>query len=60
MEKSNTYNAEILKRLITKYGVSKRFITMSLNGTRESETSEKIKSDYQTMEKEVNNLLNNL
>ncbi|GLB51744.1 hypothetical protein NBRC110019_07830 [Neptunitalea chrysea] len=60
MNKSKTYNAEILNRLIEKYGVSKRFITMSLNGSRESETSEKIKSDYKIMEDEVTNLLNNL
>ncbi len=58
--KRESYNVEILNRLKDKYGVSKRFITMSLKGDRESETSESIKKDYRTMEKEVSKLLKNL
>lgn len=41
------YNTEILTRLVKKYGLSKRYITMSLSGDRVSETSDKIKSDYE-------------
>lgn len=56
-KKRAIYNATVVNRLIEKYGVSKRFITMSLSGDRESETSEAIKKDYKTMLKEVNNVL---
>lgn len=56
-KKRAIYNATVVNRLIEKYGVSKRFITMSLSGDRESETSEAIKKDYRTMLKEVNNVL---
>jgi hypothetical protein len=59
-KKKNKYNAEILKRLLEKYGVSKRYITMSLSGDRESETSDKIKTDYKLMEKEISKTLNRL
>lgn len=40
------YNTEILTRLMKKYGLSKRYLTMSLSGDRVSETSDKIKADY--------------
>ncbi len=56
-KKRANYNATVVDRLIEKYGVSKRFITMSLSGDRESETSDSIKKDYKTMLKEVNNVL---
>lgn len=56
-KKRAIYNTTVVNRLIEKYGVSKRFITMSLSGDRESETSEAIKKDYKTMLKEVNNVL---
>jgi acetate kinase len=59
-KKKNNYNAEILIRLIEKYGVSKRFITMSLNGDRNSETSDTIKSDYKEMVKQVAETLKKL
>ncbi|MWB96741.1 hypothetical protein GON26_20455 [Flavobacterium sp. GA093] len=59
-KKKNNYNTEILKRLLQKYGVSKRYITMSLSGDRESETSAKIKTDYKLMEKEISKTLNGL
>jgi hypothetical protein len=56
----NNYNAEIIERLKTKYGVSKRFITMSLSGDRTSETSTAIKKDYKTMLTELKALLKTL
>ncbi|MBW4362692.1 hypothetical protein [Flavobacterium taihuense] len=59
-KKKNNYNAEILIRLTEKYGVSKRFITMSLNGDRTSETSETIISDYKEMVKQVAETLKKL
>ncbi len=51
------YNGQIVERLISKYGVTKRFISMSLSGDRKSETSDTIASDYKKMEKAVNDLL---
>lgn len=36
----------IVDRLREKYGVSGHFIRMSIKGDRQSETSEKIKKDY--------------
>jgi len=59
-KKRANYNTTVVDRLKEKYGVSKRFITMSLSGDRESETSEAIKKDYKTMLKEVNNVLKQL
>lgn len=54
------YNTTIVERLKEKYGVSKRFITMSISGDRKSETSDAILKDYKTMIREVNNVLKQL
>lgn len=59
-KKRENYNGEVVKRLKEKYGVSKRFVTMSLTGDRESETSETIKSDYYKMQKAISELLKTL
>lgn len=57
MNKSTTkrlsYNEDILNRLADKYGVTKRFIIMSIKGDRESETSESIKKDYKKMDEAI-------
>lgn len=37
----------LMKRLRAKYGVSKRYINMSITGDRESETADKIKTDFE-------------
>lgn len=39
-------DALLMTYLRRKYGVSKRYINMSIDGTRESETSTQIKKDY--------------
>ncbi len=52
-KKTNRYNQEVINRLREKYGVSGRYITMSVNGDRISETSERIKADYNKMVQEV-------
>lgn len=51
MEKRRTYDKKIfnpivLDKLQEKYGVTKHFIRMSLNGDRVSTTSDRIKADY--------------
>lgn len=56
----NNYNGDVIGRLKTKYGVSKRFITMSLSGDRTSETSTAIKKDYSKMLTELQALLKTL
>lgn len=58
--KRQIYNAEILNRLQKKYGCSSRFITMSVKGTRESETSKSIAKDYEAMEKKVSDFIKTL
>ncbi len=57
IEKKAYFNREVIERLKDKYGVSQRFITMSLNGDRTSETSESIKKDYRVMVREQKRLL---
>lgn len=47
------YHSTVVDRLIEKYGVSRRYITMSINGDRTSETSTTIKRDYNKMLREV-------
>lgn len=59
-KKKNTYNKEILNRIKEKYGISKRFITMSLSGDRSSEMTDKIKKDYKKMEMAILALLQTL
>lgn len=56
-KKKNTYNKEILNRIKEKYGISKRFITMSLSGDRKSEMTDTIRKDYKRMENAVTALL---
>jgi len=59
-KKLNNYNQDVIERLKSKYGVSKRFVTMSLSGDRHSETSTTIKKDYKLMTKAVKELLKTL
>jgi hypothetical protein len=59
-KKKNTYNKEILNRIKEKYGISKRFITMSLSGDRNSEMTDRIRKDYRKMEIAVFELLKTL
>lgn len=50
-KKYESYNAEIIKNLVKKYGVSTQFIGQSLRGDRTSLTSDSIVADYKLMEK---------
>ena len=54
---TNTYPEIVIDRLKLKYGVSKRFITMSIKGDRSSETSEQIKKDYSMVMSELTRML---
>lgn len=54
------YNTEILTRLVKKYGLSKRYITMSLSGERVSETSDKIKSDYKAANDAITKIIESI
>lgn len=53
-EKRKIYNKQVVERLMEMYGVSRRFVTMSLRGDRVSETSESIKKEYTKLAAEVN------
>lgn len=52
-KKNKNLNREVVNRLIEKYGVSRRFITMSIRGDRTSETSDKITKEYKRLCKKV-------
>jgi uncharacterized protein YlxP (DUF503 family) len=53
-KQQNQYNPAILKRLKEKYNVTVQFITASIRGDRNSNTSIDICADYKKMENEVN------
>lgn len=57
MKKYSNEELAIIDKLKRKYGVSKRFITMSINGDRTSETSDAILKDYKSLKKKVANAL---
>lgn len=59
-EKKSNYNAEILIRLQEKYGLSLRFIRMSLGEKRKSEMSDRVIKDYQIMSDAISELLKSL
>lgn len=48
---SPKFNDQVIDRLVEKYGLSKRFIKMSIDGDRKSETSTTIKKDYHSLVK---------
>ncbi len=58
MQKKGSYNSLIVDRLKKKYGVSRRYITMSLSGDRVSETSDSIKKDYRRLSERIDQALN--
>jgi hypothetical protein len=51
------YNVLVINRLKEKYGLSMRYIHMSLNGDRKSETSDLIIKDYKELCTEVDKAL---
>ena len=59
-QKKNNHNTEILNRIKEKYGLSLRFIRMSLAGNRQSEMSETVKKEDKTMYDAVTKLLKSL
>ncbi|MDQ8012008.1 MAG: hypothetical protein REI96_06150 [Flavobacterium nitrogenifigens] len=59
-KKKNNYNTEILNRINEKYGLSLRFMRMSLSGERTSEMSDVVKSEYKKMHNAVTDLLKTL
>lgn len=52
-KKRNILNKDVVDKLIEDYGVSRRFITMSIRGDRTSTTSDKIVKDYKRLENQV-------
>lgn len=59
-KKKNNYNTEILSRINEKYGLSIRFMRMSLAGDRKSEMSEIVIKEYKKMHAAVTELLKTL
>lgn len=56
--KRNNYNTIVVKRLAEKWGVTQRFITMSLRDDRDSETAMSIKKEYKKLNNEIDKVLN--
>jgi hypothetical protein len=54
------YKQEIIKALVSKYGVTADFIRQSLRGDRTSDTSMAICEDYKKMETALNEALANV
>lgn len=54
------FNPFVIDKLQEKYGVTKQFIRMSLNGDRVSTTSDRIKSDYRLFLSEIEKALTDL
>lgn len=52
------YNQLVVKRLIEKHGFSKYYIHQCLRKERNSESSDKIRKEYEVMCKEVDQVLN--
>ncbi|WP_233861020.1 hypothetical protein [Tenacibaculum piscium] len=52
-KKRNILNRDVVDKLIADYGVSRRFITMSIRGDRTSATSEKIAKEYKRLDNQV-------
>ncbi|PKH50788.1 hypothetical protein CXF68_08855 [Tenacibaculum sp. Bg11-29] len=55
--KRNKYNTLVVMQLAKKWGVTTRFVTMSLRADRESETAEKLKKEYKRLVKQVEAVL---
>jgi len=51
--KRNKYNTLVVVQLAKKWGVTTRFVTMSLRADRESETAEELKKEYKKLVKQV-------
>lgn len=58
-KKQNRYNADVVRTVAAKYGVTYRFVNQSLNGDRKSATSGSIVKEYKRITKEVEALLDN-
>ena len=56
-KKRNNYNTDVVNTLASKYGVSSRYVTMSLNGDRKSATSETILREYNKLVKAIKDQL---
>lgn len=59
-KKRNTYDKKVVQRLIEKYGLGKRYITMCLSGDVNSEMADRLVKDYTAMNVAVDNLLKTL
>jgi hypothetical protein len=56
-KKRQTYNKIIIDRLIKKYGLGKRYITMCLSGDVKSEMADVLTKDHSAMTTAVEKLL---
>ena len=57
--KKYTYDVKILDALVVKYGMTKVYMRKCLRGDYVSLTADKVKSDYASLQKEMNEALKN-
>jgi len=56
-KKNNSYNVTAVNALEKKFDMSKQYIRQCLRGDRTSKTADKIRADYTTLVKEIENLI---
>ncbi len=56
-QKRRNYNTQVVKRLAEKYGLTERFIRLSLREERTSETAMTLKKEYKKLVKKVEETL---
>lgn len=56
-KKRESYNSDVIETLIKKYGVSRRYITMSLKGDRVGLLPDRIIKDYKIFKQTIDNAL---
>ena len=57
-KKRNSYNIAVVQQLSERYGVTKHYVRMCLNGTRKCITADTLIKEYGRLTKEVEKALN--
>lgn len=57
MEKRESQELAVIDRLKKKYGVTRHYVVMSINGTRVGDVPTTIKKDFEVLVKKVENAL---
>jgi hypothetical protein len=58
-KKSNSYNSDVIKALVKKYGYTERYIRMCLSGDREGIMADNVKKDYKSLKTQIKKTIEN-